>query len=61
MKTHHPLVIGNWKMNPPSLIDAVALATAVKKNTKKITAATIVLTPPAVFIPGIAEVLQGSA
>lgn len=61
MKTQQPLVIGNWKMNPLSVTDAMALATGLKKTTKKLSGVTIVLAPPTIFIPAVAKSIAGSA
>jgi triosephosphate isomerase (TIM) len=53
------LVVGNWKMNPPTIADAVALARGVG------TAAppgdvTVAVAPPAVALSAVAEALRGT-
>ena len=51
------LVIGNWKMNPLSVSDAVALARAVAERTSR-GAVRVGVAPAAVFIPAVAEALR---
>lgn len=53
----HPLIAGNWKMNGLKR-DAVALARAVAAA--GIRKAELLVCPPAVLIPPVAEVLHGS-
>jgi triosephosphate isomerase (TIM) len=54
------LIAGNWKMNPGSRADAVALASAVKAGVGQSTAVRAVICPPAVFLSEIDQVLEGS-
>ena len=52
------LVVGNWKMNPPTVADAVLLARAVARGHHG--AVAVAVAPPYVAIPAVAEALQGS-
>jgi len=53
-----PLVAGNWKMNPTSREAAIALATGVADATDGL-AVRIVVCPPAVFLPAVADAIAG--
>jgi triosephosphate isomerase len=53
------LVIGNWKMNPPSVEDAVALANLVAA-TPRVQGVEIVVAPPAIALPAVAASIRGS-
>ncbi len=55
MKKLIPLIIGNWKLNPGTAAEAKELALAVKKKLSKVSAVSIVLAPPFVFIPEVAK------
>lgn len=57
----HPLIIGNWKMNPLTEVDAVTLCKSVTHYIKKLTSATVVIAPPAVFLGVVAKAAKGSA
>ncbi|MCA9363814.1 triose-phosphate isomerase [Candidatus Kaiserbacteria bacterium] len=59
-KTHRPLVIGNWKMNPESSTTAARLATEVKKGTTRVDGVDIVVAPPHPFLLEVRKVLNGS-
>jgi triosephosphate isomerase len=48
------VVAGNWKMNPTSRTDAVALAGAVRDATAGLPVRTVVC-PPFVFLPAVAD------
>jgi triosephosphate isomerase len=54
------LIAGNWKMNPGTRAEAVALAQAVKAGVGHATEVRAVLCPPAVFLAEIDAVLEGS-
>ncbi len=51
-----PLVAGNWKMNPPTLDEAVELARSVAAAVEELPIATVVC-PPAVWLTAVAEAL----
>lgn len=57
-RSREKLVIGNWKMNPAALPDAVALARAVAGMEHG--AVTVGVAPPSPWIPGVADALRGS-
>lgn len=57
-RTREKLVIGNWKMNPPALPEALALARAVAGTERG--AVTVGVAPPAPWIVGVADALRGS-
>jgi triosephosphate isomerase len=54
------LIAGNWKMNPATRADAVALGQAVKVGVGHETGVRVVLCPPAVFLAEIDTVLAGT-
>ena len=53
-------IAGNWKMNPPTLAEAVALAEAVKAGVGSDAAVRVAVCPPAVYLHQIDPVLAGS-
>jgi len=50
MHKHIPLVIGNWKMNPATKVEAKTLYQAVKKTVSKQTGVQVVVAPPFPFL-----------
>ncbi len=52
------LVVGNWKMNPATVADAVALAQAVARGTADRVA--VGVAPSFVALPAVAEALRGT-
>jgi triosephosphate isomerase len=54
------LIAGNWKMNPASRAEAVALADAVKAGVGQTTEVRVVVCPPSVFLEDVDAVLDGS-
>jgi triosephosphate isomerase len=54
------LIAGNWKMNPVTAEEAVALAEAVKTGVGPGHDVRVVLGPPAVFLSQVDRVLDGS-
>lgn len=52
------MVVGNWKMNPPTIEAAVALARARKAIAHA--GVTFGVAPPAIALPAVADVLRGS-
>jgi triosephosphate isomerase len=54
------LIAGNWKMNPATRAEAIALAEAVKAGVGQASEVRVVLGPPSVFLPAIDPVLDGS-
>lgn len=55
-----PVVAGNWKMNPPTLTEAVALARAVADAGDALDGIDTVICPPAVWLGAVAHELEGS-
>jgi len=53
------LIAGNWKMNPPTLSKAVALARGVVEGTRG-AAAEVLVIPPAPFLSAVAQALEDS-
>ena len=53
-------IAGNWKMNPPTAAEAIALAEAVKAGVGLMGAVQVALCPPAIFLEKIDRVLDGS-
>jgi len=49
------LVIGNWKMNPPTLKDAKKLLAETKKAAASARGVDVVVAPPVVFLRALAE------
>jgi triosephosphate isomerase len=54
-----PVIAGNWKMNPPSLADALALASAVGDLADALSDVTTVVCPPSLWLPAVAGELRG--
>lgn len=59
MKINQPLVIGNWKMNPATAAEAKQIFMGIKKAAKRNSHATVVVAPPAIFIPEVARLSLG--
>ena len=51
----HPLIVGNWKMNPQSASLSVKLATELKKKLHTITDVDIVIAPPIIHLEGVSR------
>lgn len=60
MKINQPLIIGNWKMNLTVADEAKELFMGIKKAVKRNSHATVVVAPPAIFIPELARLSLGS-
>ncbi len=54
------LIAGNWKMNPGTRTEAMALAEAVKSGVGQSTVVRVVLCPPAVFLSDVDTVLENT-
>ena len=54
------LVIGNWKMNPSSVDEAVALARAIAAG-PRIGDVTVGIAPPAIALTAVADVARGTS
>ena len=55
-----PIIAGNWKMNPASLEEAVALAQAVSAAASSVPAVTTVICPPTIWLAEISRVVGGT-
>lgn len=60
MKRKTPLVVGNWKMNPATLLEAEKLAVAVAKNQKKATEPLVAIAPPFPFLTAVGKKIATS-
>ena len=49
-----PVVAGNWKMNPPTLEEALALAEFVELEASELPLVTTVICPPTIFLRDVA-------
>lgn len=56
----HPIVIANWKMNPETFAEAKRLFESIKKTASTSKTVDIVITPPSVFLQGLASGYKGS-
>ncbi|MCD5382203.1 MAG: triose-phosphate isomerase [Candidatus Pacebacteria bacterium] len=54
-KAFHPLVIGNWKMNPLSMTAATKLYKSVIAGVSRTTGVAVVVTPPALYLLPLAK------
>ena len=54
-----PVVAGNWKMNPPSLDEAIALAEAVELEAAERPGVTTVVCPPTIWLRDVARAVPG--
>ena len=50
-----PVVAGNWKMNPPTLDEAIALAVSAELVAVEEPRVTTVICPPAIWLPDVAR------
>ena len=55
-----PFVAGNWKMNPPSVTAATALADGLRGPLSGVGGVTRVVCPPFIALPGVAQALEGA-
>ncbi|MDL1896573.1 triose-phosphate isomerase [Anaerolineae bacterium CFX7] len=55
-----PIIAANWKMNT-NLAAATALVNALKNDLAALTPVQVVLCPPFVYLPRVAELVQGTA
>ena len=53
------LIIGNWKMNPRTVLEARKLSDAVKKEAGKLRNTDVAMCPPFVFIGDLAPRITG--
>jgi len=58
--TRDRIVAGNWKMNPPTIGQAVSLARAIAGITIP-SAVRVIVAPPAIALPAVADAVDGGA
>lgn len=54
--SHRPLIIGNWKMNPDTILDAKKLFLEIKSAAKRNGHADVVIASPFVFLPELKKI-----
>jgi triosephosphate isomerase (TIM) len=54
-----PVVAGNWKMNPPSRAEALALAEVVAAAAEEVSSVTTVICPPTVWLEAVSRAVTG--
>jgi triosephosphate isomerase len=60
MKRNIPLIVGNWKLNPQSLAEAITLATGVARGYKKQEVPYVAVAPTAIHLSEVAKKLTRS-
>jgi triosephosphate isomerase (TIM) len=58
MKYAHPLLVGNWKLNPATQIEAKTIFQAIGKKVTKYKEVEVVVAAPFLFIPELAKLKQ---
>jgi triosephosphate isomerase (TIM) len=61
MKHSQPLVIGNWKMNPISLLDAKKIFSEIKRSQKKFSGTSVMIAPPAIYLPDLSRINKNTS
>jgi len=56
-----PVIAGNWKMNPPTLAEAIELARAVEGLAPSADSVTTVICPPTIWLGEVRRVVDGVA
>ena len=54
-----PVIAGNWKMNPPTVEEALALARAVASSADEVPGVTTVICPPTIWLADVAGSVAG--
>ncbi len=52
-----PIIVGNWKMNPTTVEEAIALAVAVQEGARAAPSVTTVICPPAIWLADVHRAL----
>lgn len=60
MKQSVPLVVGNWKLNPVALTDAIALATAIARKHKTAPEPYVAVAPPFPYLIEVGKKIKKS-
>lgn len=53
-----PIIVANWKMYAESIADGSILATQIRNNAGKFQGVEVVLCPPSIWLPEIAQILK---
>lgn len=61
MKKSVPLIVGNWKLNPVTLTNAVTLAQSIASKQKKVTEPYVAVAPPFIYLAEVGKKIQKSA
>ncbi|MCB9815520.1 triose-phosphate isomerase [Candidatus Nomurabacteria bacterium] len=61
MKKSVPLVVGNWKLNPVTLKEAIALGAAVAKKHKKAEEPCVAIAPPFPYLSDVGKKISKSS
>ena len=54
-KTEKKIIVGNWKMNPPTVAEARRIFGGAKRAAAKIRRAEVVICPPFLYLPALAK------
>ena len=54
-----PVVAGNWKMNPPTRPEAIALADQVARSADEVPGVTTVICPPTIWLEAVSASVSG--
>jgi triosephosphate isomerase len=60
MKKNVPLIVGNWKLNPVTLVEAASLASAVAKKHKKTVEPYVAIAPPFTYLAEVEKKIKSS-
>lgn len=55
-----PVIAGNWKMNPPTLEETLALAGAVQAAARTAPQVTTIICPPTIWLTEVARAMDGT-
>jgi triosephosphate isomerase len=55
-----PVIAGNWKMNPPTLDEALALARSVQAAAQSARGVVTVICPPTIWLAAVARAMHGT-
>ncbi|MFA5935145.1 MAG: triose-phosphate isomerase [Candidatus Paceibacterota bacterium] len=58
LKTNKKLIVGNWKMNPESVVEAKEISSEINKNTKHFKNTNLVVCPPFVFLNEVSKIFS---
>lgn len=61
MKKSVPLIAGNWKLNPVTLLEATTLASSVAKKVKKNDEPYVTIAPPSIYLADVGKKIKSSS